>query len=159
MGWNYRVLRHASNSKGQAGEDAWYAIHEVYYRRDDVDDSQVTSGEVGYSADPVSPAAESVDDLQRGLAQMVEALGKPVLDYVGDESSIQLKLSRHEALVLFEFASRFSDSDNVTVEHQAEARALWNLCCLLEHRLTEPFAPDYHVNLSAARDRLSREGS
>ena len=54
MGWNYRVLRHASNSKGQAGEDAWYAIHEVYYRRDGVDDSQVTSGEVGYSADPVS---------------------------------------------------------------------------------------------------------
>jgi hypothetical protein len=35
MGWNYRVMRHAPKD----GElDEWYAIHEVYYRSDEVDD-------------------------------------------------------------------------------------------------------------------------
>jgi hypothetical protein len=37
-----------------------------------------------------------------------------------------------EALVLFEFLSRFSDTDELRVEDQAEQRALSNLCCLLE---------------------------
>jgi hypothetical protein len=40
---------------------------------------------------------------------------------------------------------------------QAEQRALWNLCCLLEKQLVEPFKADYVEMLGAARSRLRDE--
>ncbi|MCL1138993.1 hypothetical protein [Shewanella pneumatophori] len=42
---------------------------------------------------------------------------------------VELKLTEDEAWVLFEFVRRFSDSDKLDIEDQAEQRALWNLCC------------------------------
>ncbi len=71
-----------------------------------------------------------------------------------NEASIQLDLSRNEALVLFEFLSRYSDSDELTIVDQAEQRVLWDLCCLLEKSLTEPFASNYHDVISRARDAI-----
>ena len=50
--------------------------------------------------------------------------------------------------------SRYSDSDRLEIIDQAEQRALWNICCLLEKELAEPFDPAYLALLSAARDRL-----
>lgn len=67
---------------------------------------------------------------------------------------VRLELTADEALVLFEFLSRYSDSDSLSLVDQAEQRALWNLCCLLESRLVEPFCPDYAALVTAARDRL-----
>ena len=65
-----------------------------------------------------------------------------------------LQLTGDEALVLFEFLTRSGDFDRPTIEDQAERRALWNLQCLLEKQLPEPFQADYTGLLKAARDRL-----
>jgi hypothetical protein len=37
-----------------------------------------------------------------------------------------------EAVVLNEFLCRFSETDHLTIEDQAEQQALWNLQCLFE---------------------------
>lgn len=77
MGWNYRVLqRQYTSSDGEVEET--FAIHEVYYRSDNVDDRTVTLQEVGYS-DPVPPSAESLDALKVVLRRMLEACEKPIL--------------------------------------------------------------------------------
>ena len=69
-------------------------------------------------------------------------------------SPVTLRLTSDEALVLFEFLSRFSDDDRLKIEDQAEQRALWNLQCLLEEQLVEPFQSDYNDLLLCASDRL-----
>lgn len=70
------------------------------------------------------------------------------------QDHVEVRLTPDEALVLFEFLSRYSDTDELRVEDQAEQRALWNLCCLLEKTLVEPFNPDYAELLQSARNRL-----
>ena len=71
-----------------------------------------------------------------------------------EDTDIELKLTHDEALVLFEMLSRFSDTDNFEIEHQSEERALWNLCCLLEELMVEPFTENYRELLQEARERL-----
>ena len=70
------------------------------------------------------------------------------------ENEVTLSLSKAEALVLFEFVTRFSDTDKLKIEHKAEARVLWDLCCLLEKQLVEPFEPDWLRALAEARERV-----
>jgi hypothetical protein len=72
-------------------------------------------------------------------------------------SDVTVTLTADEAVVLFEFLSRFSETDKLTIEDQAEERALWNLCCLFEKVLVVPFDADYLDALKAARDRLRDE--
>jgi len=67
---------------------------------------------------------------------------------------VNIKFSKDEAIVLFEFLSRFSDKDKLNIEHQAEERVLWDLTCSFEKELTEPFLKDYEGLLEAARERL-----
>ena len=67
---------------------------------------------------------------------------------------IALTLTRDEALVLFEFVSRFSDTDELSIIDQAEERALWNLTCVLEKVLSEPFGADYKEVIRQAQERL-----
>ena len=69
-------------------------------------------------------------------------------------NDVEIRLTPDEALVLFEFLSRSSDSDEWRVEGPAEKRALENLGCLLEKQLVEPLHPDYEGLLQAARHRL-----
>lgn len=73
-------------------------------------------------------------------------------DAVGDR--VEMELTPDEALVLFEFLSRFSDTDALTIEDQAEQRTLWNLLCKLESQLVEPFRPECRQLVQQARDRL-----
>jgi len=70
------------------------------------------------------------------------------------EEKIQLQLSKDETLVLFEFLSRFSETDTLEIVDQAEARVLWDLCCRLESSLSEPFLKTYGSVLQEARDRV-----
>jgi hypothetical protein len=73
-------MRHAPDpSRGQ--RELWYAIHEVYYRDDSVDDRAVDVSETNYTQDPVTVQSEDLDDLRWMLGKMLEALDKPVLDY------------------------------------------------------------------------------
>ncbi|MEL6438192.1 MAG: hypothetical protein AAFQ80_02885 [Cyanobacteria bacterium J06621_8] len=69
-------------------------------------------------------------------------------------NDIDISLTHDEALVLFEMMSRFSDTDKLSIEHQSEKRALWNLCCLLEEKMLEPFTENYEELLNEARERL-----
>lgn len=45
---------------------------------------------------------------------------------------VNVTLTEDEAWVLFDLTRRFSDSDKLNIEDQAEERALWNLCCVFE---------------------------
>ncbi len=64
---------------------------------------------------------------------------------------VTIDLSSSEALVLFDFLSRFSDDDILRIDDQAEERVLWDVCASLESLLDEPFAQNYGERLAKAR--------
>jgi hypothetical protein len=70
------------------------------------------------------------------------------------QQNLTLTLTQDEALVLYDYLQRFSTSGSTTLEDQAEERALWNLCCLLEREMIEPFSENYAKSLESARERL-----
>jgi len=72
-------------------------------------------------------------------------------------NDVKITFTHDEALVLFEMMSRFSDTDKISIEHQSEERALWNLCCSLEEIMVEPFMENYGELLHEARERLKDE--
>ena len=70
----------------------------------------------------------------------------------------QLSLTADEAVVLFAFVRRFSDTDTLEIVDPAQARALWHLCCLFEKSAlaqSDGARPDL---LAQARARLRDEG-
>lgn len=67
---------------------------------------------------------------------------------------IQIEISKDEAIVLFEFLSRFSEEEILQIEDQSEARVLWNILCDLEKILVEPFAINYTEILQKSRDKV-----
>lgn len=68
-----------------------------------------------------------------------------------------LKVTADEALVLFDFLQRFSSTNKLSIEDQAEERALWNLTCVVERSLPQTFSPAYDQELKQAKDRLRDE--
>jgi hypothetical protein len=42
----------------------------------------------------------------------------------------------------------------LSIQDQAEERALWNLTCILEKQLVEPFSPEWDKIIEAAKNRL-----
>ena len=68
-----------------------------------------------------------------------------------DKSAILLRLTRAEALVLFEWLARVDEAGNLPVEDPAEQHVLWRLEGQLESTLTEPLGPDYRQAVEAAR--------
>jgi len=76
---------------------------------------------------------------------------------VDPATDVQISLTADEAVVLFEFVRRYSDLDDLTIVDQAEQRALWNLCCVLERGALAPLAGDWPDLLQQARDRLRDE--
>ena len=71
-----------------------------------------------------------------------------------DNDKIKVEITKDEALVLYEFLSRYSDTENLEIEHQSEQRALWNLTCVFEKTISEAFDSDYKISLESARKRL-----
>jgi len=69
-------------------------------------------------------------------------------------SDVMIPLSSAEALVLFDFLTRFVNRDVLAIADQAEARVLWNAQAWLETQLVEPFRPDYDELLGKARDEV-----
>jgi hypothetical protein len=74
------------------------------------------------------------------------------------EDPIQLKLSRAEALVLFEWLHVFDETDLGPPMDSAERSALWRLEGKLEERLVELFAPNYRELLDDARKKVLNIG-
>ena len=62
-----------------------------------------------------------------------------------------IPLTRAEVVVLFDFLTRYSETDQLMIEDQAEQRVLWNLQCALE-RIILPGHP--YPTLGEARRSL-----
>jgi hypothetical protein len=81
-----------------------------------------------------------------------------------DPEEVTIRLTRAEALVLFEWLHRNEDRDEpktavyYDIVDPAERAALWNLSCDLESALVEPFMSDYHQRVEAARAELRPQG-
>ena len=71
-----------------------------------------------------------------------------------ENGKIDITLTRDEAIVLFEFLSRFSDNNELSIKHPAEVTVLWRLTGLFEKILSEPFRSDYLQLVAAARAAL-----
>ncbi len=74
------------------------------------------------------------------------------------EKKINIKLTKEEAIVLFEFLRRFNESDDFSrFEDQSEQRILRDLECILEKELSEPFRIDYQEVVKKAREVVRDE--
>ena len=73
------------------------------------------------------------------------------------EKKIQINLSKDEAIILFDFLSRFSNDNTLEIVNQSETRVLWNLLCDLEKILKEPFLENYKEILEKAREKVRDE--
>lgn len=70
--------------------------------------------------------------------------------------NVTITLSHDEALVLFEFFSRFcEEDDDFTLRHTAEYLAFMRVAAQLDKAIVEPFRPEYAELLQAARDRIA----
>ena len=71
-----------------------------------------------------------------------------------NNDTVPLVLSKAQALVLFEFLSRFSEQQQLDIRDQSEQRVLWDILANLEGALPEPLAHDYDQQLQRARESL-----
>ncbi len=72
-----------------------------------------------------------------------------------EDEELNIKLAKHEALVLFDFLARFGKTDHPhIVERQAEQKTLWILEAQLEKLLDEPFLPNYKAIIDEARSKI-----
>ncbi|WP_416768825.1 hypothetical protein ACM66T_04945 [Sulfurimonas sp. ST-25] len=71
-----------------------------------------------------------------------------------EHNDISLSLKQEEAVVLFEFLSRFSNSEKLEIKDQAEERVLWDLCSFLEESLSEPLHGNWKELLEKARNSV-----
>ena len=69
-------------------------------------------------------------------------------------SKIPIELSIDEALVLFDFLSRFEKDDELAIRHAAEERILWDVLAVLEKGLNAPLSRDYGKLLAQARSAI-----
>jgi hypothetical protein len=66
-----------------------------------------------------------------------------------------LEITEDEAIVLFEFFSRFDETDNLTFQHPAEYLAFEKLSGQIEKTTAAMFKPEYNELLSSARNRIA----
>lgn len=74
------------------------------------------------------------------------------------ETSVAIRLTNDEALILFDLLHRWEDEEGVSApQSKAEQVALWNLSALLERELREPFDSRYAELVAEAAARLAAE--
>lgn len=75
-----------------------------------------------------------------------------------DDKKINIELTKDEAIVFFEFLGRFNENDDLSrFDDQAEQRVLWDIECILEKELSEPFRADYQDIVKKAREAVRDE--
>lgn len=91
-------------------------------------------------------------------------IGPPIMpantkknDQISPSTDVQVSLTSDEAIVLFEFVRRFSNSHELTIVDQVEQRVLWNLCCIFERGVMAHLEGDWADLLRHARERLRDE--
>ena len=72
-------------------------------------------------------------------------------------SSLPISLTPAEALVLFEWLSRWQESEQFNIAHPSEERVLWDLTAQLERQLVEPLQRDYTAKLNDARNAVLKD--
>ncbi|MFT6867845.1 MAG: hypothetical protein ACJA08_002690 [Cyclobacteriaceae bacterium] len=71
------------------------------------------------------------------------------------DEKVNIQLTKDEAIVLFKFLGRFNkNNDSNRFEDQAETRVLWDIECILEKELSEPFRADYQEIVKKARESV-----
>lgn len=70
-------------------------------------------------------------------------------------SDFTIKLSADEALVLFEYFSRFDDTDSLAFEHHSEYLALQKLSGQIDKTTAAMFKTNYDGLLAQARARIA----
>lgn len=70
MHWNHRVMRQHFDGT----DEVTYGIREVFYN----DDGSID----GWTAEPIDPHGETVEELRADLERMLACLDRPVLDEV-----------------------------------------------------------------------------
>ena len=68
--------------------------------------------------------------------------------------TVHLRLTRAEALVLFEWLAREDEAKNLPIDDPAEELVLWRIEGQLEGCLVEPLCPDYKELVEAARKEV-----
>ncbi len=71
------------------------------------------------------------------------------------ERTVALALTYDQALVLFEFFSRWGDTERLEFAHVAEYLALVRISAQLDKSIIEMFDPAYEQLLAAARARVA----
>ena len=67
------------------------------------------------------------------------------------EDELTIRLTINEAVVLLGLSQRYTETNQLAVEDQAEQRALWNLACILE-REDESWWPSFEQAKAELRD-------
>ena len=70
-------------------------------------------------------------------------------------NTVEVLLSQDQALVLFEFFSRFSETNQLRLKNNAEFVALSEIAAQIEQTLVQPLQPDYSDLLAGAQARLA----
>lgn len=72
-----------------------------------------------------------------------------------NNQDINIKLLKDEALILFDFLSRFNEKETEGVfQDQSEQKVLWIIEGQLEKELVEPFMPNYSDIILNAREKI-----
>jgi hypothetical protein len=69
--------------------------------------------------------------------------------------NITITVSHDEALVLFEFFSRFGDTDDFRLRNNAEYVAFQKISAQLDKSISDMFKPNYVELLCIARERIA----
>lgn len=71
------------------------------------------------------------------------------------DKKVNIELNKEKAIVFFEFLARINKNDDFSgFEDQAEQRVLWDIECILEKTLSEPFRMDYQEIVKKARETV-----
>jgi len=74
------------------------------------------------------------------------------------DEKVNIELTKEEAIVFFEFLGRFNEKVDLSIfEDQAEQRVLWDIECILEKKLSEPFLADYQEIVKKAQEVVRDE--
>lgn len=70
-------------------------------------------------------------------------------------NSVNIQMSNSEALVLFDFLSRFNEQDHTLLfKDQSEQRVLFDLECILETELAAILKANYQELLKVSQDEI-----
>ena len=70
---------------------------------------------------------------------------------------VVLKLSKAEALVLFEMVADIREESAVAIKDTAERQAIWNVAGSFESSIVELFHPNYAELVAEAKRRLTQK--